>query len=189
MSHCNKLSKYFIKSWIHSTSIVWQDFREIHYTATQLTQGSQYRPMYVYHQSPTCWNNEFVGGAGWEEITYRNMAEGLLSGAEILACAILARLRALRARTLEHSAQPLGGSVNWRLSFPSDLVGLNLFQAAQLDPVSSRQLVWSRGLFWSLACLRATLSSFTVYCGIEELSEYDQIQGHSEAILVDFLPV
>lgn len=102
---------------------------------------------------------------------------------------ILARVRALRARTLEHSAQPLGGSVNWRLSFPSGLVGLNLFQAAQLDPVSSRQLVWSRGLFWSLTCLRATLSSFTVYCGIEELSEYDQIQGHSEAILVDFLPV
>lgn len=165
-------------------------FREIRYTATQLTQGSQYRPKYVYYQSPTCWNNEFVGdgGAGGDylqeygwRITFRGRNASLKP--------ILARVRALRARTLEHSAQPLGGSVNWRLSFPSDLVGLNLFQAAQLDPVSSRQLVGSRGLFWSLACLRAALSSFVVYCGIEELNGYGQFQGHSEAILVDFLPV
>lgn len=78
------------------------------------------------------------------------------------------------------------------MSFPSDLVGLNPFQAAWLDSTSSRQLVWSWSLLFSFACLnllctlvclRVTLGSFIAHSGREGPSEFGQFQGLPEAIL------
>jgi hypothetical protein len=63
----------------------------------------------------------------------------------------------MKARNLENTAQPEGNSENWKVSFLSDSVGLNLFQVAWLVTASSRQLVWPQSLLCSLTGLRVNL--------------------------------
>jgi hypothetical protein len=71
------------------------------------------------------------------------------------------------------------------LSFPGDSVGLNLWQAALLVPVSSRELVWSQSSsqLSSLFCLRGTLCFYDLLSQWGGGSnEFGHFQGLLEAI-------
>ena len=65
---------------------------------------------------------------------------------------------------------------------PSDSVGLNFFQAAQLASVSCRQLVWSQKSSLQLGLFEG-LSAFTAYSGKEKPNESGQFREHPEAIV------
>ena len=81
-------------------------------------------------------------------VTYRSMGEGLLRRAETTQRQPYHQSpphlgdSLPELGNLEHTAQSAGSSIGWRMSFPSDSVGLNLFQAVPLTSASSRKLVW-----------------------------------------------
>lgn len=74
-------------------------------------------------------------------------------------------------------------SACWRVSSPSDSVGLNTFQAPQLVFVSSRFGLGPRFVAWIL------LTIFIVYSGRERLSESSQFQGLPESYFSCLLSV
>lgn len=83
-----------------------------------------------------------------------------------------------KAGNLEHTAQPSGSSKGWTVSFPNAFVVLNFFQAAQLDFVSSRQLVCSESFLHSPA--------FIANFGRKRPIEFGQFQEFPEALLSHF---
>ena len=76
---------------------------------------------------------------GWK-LNYRsrNDSKTAASPKSTPAC-----VKALRAGTLKHTAQPQGSLRGWKESFPDISVGLNIFQASQLVSASCKQLDWS----------------------------------------------
>ena len=66
------------------------------------------------------------------EVTYRSRNN---SQTAALPKPTPAQVTAHIAGNLEHAAQPAGSSTSWRVSFPSDKAGVNLFQAAGLVSV------------------------------------------------------
>lgn len=51
-----------------------------------------------------------------------------------------------KAVNMEHTEQPTGRLMGWRMSFPTVSFTLNLFQVAQLGFASHRWLVWPQSL-------------------------------------------
>lgn len=71
-----------------------------------------------------------------------------------------------------------------KVSFPSDSVDRNLFQATQLVTASPRPLIWFQSLLGSLESLRVTLGSFySLLSWGEGSSQSGQFQGVPKAIL------
>lgn len=62
----------------------------------------------------------------------------------------------LQAGSLEHTTWSIASLTQWKVPFPNDSVGLNLFQEAQLIFASSKHLVLGQSLLGSLACQRVT---------------------------------
>lgn len=74
-------------------------------------------------------------------VTYCNTGEEFLTGVEMTERQLHhhqspAWMTAHKAGNLEHTAQPVGSPIGWRVYFPGGSVGLNLFQAAQLVFIS-----------------------------------------------------
>ena len=68
-------------------------------------------------------------------VTYRNMGEGLLTGAEMTQRQLHHQSPpsmgdSSQKLELRETAQPVDGSKGWRMSFPGTSVGLNFFQTA-----------------------------------------------------------
>lgn len=81
------------------------------------------------------------------EVIYRNIGEEFLS--ELKARCIpkvhQAGVAVHKAGNQEPSAQPIGSSTSWRVSFPGD-PGLNLFRVTRLVSASSRKQVLESSL-------------------------------------------
>ena len=143
-------ASWFQKSIVH---IMWQNiFGEMCLLTSDKEPNN--RSKYGYYQNHTWWASDFywcyLQEHGWG-VTYRSRNDTwtALSPKPTPALGQL-----MKARNLEHPAQPEGNSENWRVSFLSDSVGLNLFQVAWLVTASSRQLVWPQSLLCSLTGLR-----------------------------------
>lgn len=126
------------------------------------------------------------------KVTFRSRSDSHIVGLYIdKACTILAD----NSQNLEHTAQFAGNTTAWRMSFPSDSVGLKLLQADQLVSASSRKLLWSslqpglsESLHCSLARLRMTLNSLSYFMlGKEEPSEPGQFQGLLGTLLLSVM--
>lgn len=86
-------------------------------------------------------------------VVYRNRGDGLLIGAKMTQRQLHQQTPPPHGRqftksgNLENTAQPVGSSTCWKVSFPDGSVGPNLFQAALLFSVSPKH---SCGLvfFW-----------------------------------------
>ena len=102
--------------------------------------------------------------------------------------------RSQKLKNLEHTAQHVGSSTGWRVSFQRDSVGRRLFQAAWLVSASSKQLVLSQSLRCRFVCLRVFFavlipsvsekwSPLIVYSCRDRPRESNQFQGLPWAIL------
>lgn len=76
----------------------------------------------------------------------------------------------------EHTAQPVGSSTGWSMSFPGASVALYIFQVGRLVSVSFRELLWPKSLLWSLV-MTGTQLWMNVYSVREGPGESGQLQG------------
>lgn len=85
---------------------------------------------------------------GFARVTYRNMGEGLLTGAEMTQRWLCHQSLSqpewwlIKSGNAKHTLRPAGSSTGCRV-FPGGRDSLNLFQAAQLLFAPSKQFCWS----------------------------------------------